>query len=738
MYFHYDHLVMFSQRFTSDMAGDGEENEDFALSSGDEAQLIAMAESTEKPNTGTKRQGPPTIEAHLPKKLAVRVYPTQSPLAVGILKERFGLKAFRLKQEHAIARILGGGNACVVFPTGGGKSLCYQIPALAFSELDKLYGLRGEAEGGISLVVSPLIALMKDQVDALVRRGIRAACIDSTKSREEYLETCGMLREGTLKLLYCAPERLNNEGFFEQMKTVRGGIRLVAVDEAHCISEWGHEFRPDYLKVSRFVKEVNAERVICLTATAIPRVARDICKAFDVDDSGLFRTSTYRPNLQLLAESASTKEDLYPKLFSFLRSNAGPSVVYVTLQKQTEHLAQKLCEQGFKAKAFHAGMQTPQKTALQEEFMASSDLIIVATIAFGMGIDKADIRNVVHFNIPRSLESYSQEIGRAGRDGCVSKCLLCVCGEDLHLREIFARGDIPSRESVRALLRDIFNPTNAGLAIGENLKASHLDQQKKFDIRATTLSNIYAQLELRFHLLRAISPMYTTHTFIAGAAYSSGLNSDRSAAAAAVMDFAKQAKKFHRLDVNDAAVSKSIPRNDIVRKLNEWNESGIIELKVGGVVNVYLVLRKLPSTQVEVDALVQDLYSQMEAREQQALHRTEEVLNLIRGNTCFSRSLANHFDDDLPDGKTKCGHCTWCYTNRPLRLRFPSPVPFNKSLFDEILRRVPDRDDPRFLARIAFGIKSPRVTAMKLSKDSLFESMASHDFMVRAVFCHMP
>lgn len=187
---------------------------------------------------------------------------------------------------------------------------------------------------------------------------------------------------------------------------VRGGVRLLAVDEAHCISEWGHAFRPDYLKVARFAKEIEAERVVCLTATATPTVAKDVCKAFDIPDTGLFKTPTYRPNLRLMARSFQTKKESYPELRSFLKRHLGPTIIYVTLQKHTEELAEQLGKHGFKARPFHAGMKPEEKTECQEVFMASTDLIVVATIAFGMGIDKANIRNVIHYDIPRSLEGY--------------------------------------------------------------------------------------------------------------------------------------------------------------------------------------------------------------------------------------------------------------------------------------------------------------------------------------------
>jgi RecQ family ATP-dependent DNA helicase len=298
-----------------------------------------------------------------------------STVATKVLNQSFGLDRFILDQEAVISRLLDGGNAVVVFPTGGGKSLCYQVPAVAFAEMDKLANIRGPGNSGITIVVSPLISLTKDQIDALTKRGVSAARLDSSQTREEYLQTQDGLRAGTLKLLYCAPERLNNEGFLESIKHVRGGVRMVAVDEAHCISEWGHSFRPDYLKVARFVNEIEAERVVCLTATATPKVAQDVCDAFGVEASGLFRTSMYRPNLRLLAEATHTADQKFPKLCKFLTENPGSTIIHATTQKQTEFLTADLCARGFDAEAFHAGMQTEKKTQLQDRFMANDTIV---------------------------------------------------------------------------------------------------------------------------------------------------------------------------------------------------------------------------------------------------------------------------------------------------------------------------------------------------------------------------
>ena len=596
---------------------------------------------------------------------------------------------------------------------------------------------------GITVVVSPLIALMKDQVDALKRRGIPADCLDSTKTFEQTKEISAAMREGRLRLLYCAPERLNNEGFVASMAHVPGGVRLLAVDEAHCISEWGHSFRPDYLKVARFAQEVQAESVICLTATATQRVAEDVQHTFDITDSNVYRTSPYRPNLQLLAESVKTKTDKYPKLIKFLKEHPGSTLIYVTQQRETEELARDLRQKGFQATAFHAGIEAEVKMKIQDNFMASKIPIVVATIAFGMGIDKADIRNIVHFDLASTVEEYSQQIGRAGRDGLQSHCMFYLCPEDFYIKENFARADLPTRESLRGLLKDIFTHPLVDIPQGQAIKLSHNRLSQDYDVKANPLNIIMAILELRFGLVRAITPEYSSYKFEACGTYEGFRRSEKSPEGRAIFENARKAIKLYEIDVSGVARSTGIPRNDIVRRLNQLNDLGALVLKASGVQNRYRILESLPQTDSEITAIADDMYAEMESRESDALSRIHEVEALITGEQCFALALAKHFgmgDDGLPDGSTtstaktgkmSCGHCTYCLTGKPVQLPEKPEKPVDITGIKEILDACEVRDDPRLLARVAFGIRSPRVSKLKYDKLPVFASLEDHDFEVR-------
>ena len=604
------------------------------------------------------------------------------------------------------------------------------MPALAIPELDRQSDAHSPASHGISLVVSPLLALMKDQVDALRRRGINAASLDSTLGRDQYLATMDSIKNGKLRLLYCAPERLNNEGFLETIKGVRGGVRMVAVDEAHCISEWGHAFRPDYLKIARFVSEIKAERVVCLTATATPKVAEDICDGFGVAKDGLFRTATFRPNLHLKCQVSASKDDKYPLLFSFLRAHQGATIIYVTLQKQSEALAEGLKKQGFHAKAFHAGMDTAEKAVIQDEFMKSNGLIICATIAFGMGIDKSDIRNIVHFDLPSSIEEYSQQIGRAGRDGLDSTCQLYLCNEDFYLRESFCYGDLPSKAAIEDLMHEIFLD-HAAVGVGDTFMVNHYEQSDKFDIRMNTLNIIYAQLDIYLHILRPTTPQYSKYTYELGAAAATVVDNDESPTANAIRGHSKKAAKYYHLDVTEASSSSGISRSEFIRKLNQWNDGGLINLKASGIRQVYRVEQKLPTDRTRRAEIVDQLYSRMQAREGQDIARLQEVVNLMTAKECLSKGLAAYFGDRGQENgiPAACGHCTWCETHQQIVLPPRKNSTLDTGRINQVLNACSVRNDPRFLARIAFGISSPRVKTLKLRNNAVFGCMEDHNFL---------
>ena len=329
-----------------------------------------------------------------------------------VLKARFGYDEFRPLQAGIIGNVLAGHDTLVLMPTGGGKSLCYQLPALCLD--------------GLTLVISPLIALMKDQVDALRANGVAAAFVNSSVPASEARGILTEARAGRIKLLYVAPERLAVPGFQEFLGSVK--VDLVAIDEAHCISEWGHDFRPDYRNLRTLRDTLSSAAIIALTATATAKVRDDIVEQLGMPRARQFVSSFNRENLTYIVRP---KRRPFDHLAQNLRRHGdGSAIVYCLSRDGTETLASKLSRQGLPALPYHAGLDPSIRRDTQERFIRDDARIIVATIAFGMGIDKPDVRLIAHYDLPKTLEGYYQETGRAGRDGLPSECVLYFSAGD--------------------------------------------------------------------------------------------------------------------------------------------------------------------------------------------------------------------------------------------------------------------------------------------------------------------
>ncbi len=627
-----------------------------------------------------------------------------TPAVEATLRDAFGLEAFRPGQREVIDALLAGRSALAVLPTGGGKSLCYQLPALLLE--------------GLTLVVSPLIALMKDQVDALRARGLEAARLDSSVPGPEARDLYRRLGQGRLRLLYVAPERLANEGFLARLRGQR--IALLAIDEAHCISEWGHNFRPDYLKLAEFARAQRVERVLALTATATPAVARDVCAAFGVAPGDHVQTTFRRPNLALHVTPCPAGQRTALLAERLLAQGGGAAVVYVTLQHTAEQVAEALAGSGLSARAYHAGLPSEERSAVQDAFMAGACQVVVATIAFGMGIDKADIRAVYHYNLPKTLENYVQEIGRAGRDGAPARCELLACADDTVTLGNFTYGDTPDRAAVAALVRDL-------LGRGERFSISRWHLAREHDLRDLVLDTLLTYLELE-GVLRPTGPFYTGYQFELLRPEREVLarfDPGRQAFLQRVFGAAKKGRRWSTIEPEEVATRLREPRERIVAALQYLEEQGELAMKPSGLRHGYARGERA----VDEEALIATLAARFEEREARDAERLTGLVALCEQPGCLVRRLLAYFGEPMSED---CGSCSRC-AGEPPRPLPATPRPPLEEAEAALVRTLveegnPALSTPRQLARFLCALPSPAATQARLRGHPRFGWLAPVPF----------
>ncbi|KIF51296.1 RecQ family ATP-dependent DNA helicase [Vibrio owensii] len=620
------------------------------------------------------------------------------------LQSVFGFDSLRPGQQPVIEAVMNGHSAAAIFPTGSGKSLCYQLPATQLPHL--------------TLVISPLLALMKDQLSFLQGRGIAAASIDSSQSREETQQVMAGVKNGHIKILMISVERLKNERFREFIRQIP--LSLMVVDEAHCISEWGHNFRPDYLKLPQYQRELNIPQTLLLTATATPAVIEDMQSKFDIAGENITVTGFYRSNLDISVLPCEEENKLTQLSDIIAAAPKLPSIVYVTQQQTAEQVASSLIRLGINAHAYHAGMKSDIREKIQQQFMDSQIDCIVATIAFGMGVDKSDIRRVIHFDLPKSIENYAQEIGRAGRDGQRSECILLGNTSGLTVLENFVYGDTPEPSSINYVLEQIRENT-------PQWEVMALRLSRDSNIRQLPLKTLLVYLELA-KVIEAKYSYFAEYRFKFLQDRSFILNQfqgERRQFIEAIFACSTKAKVWCQVDLEALWMNYQSERSRVVAALDYFHQNGWIELESKQLTDVYSVL---PATQNQ-EATSQHLVELFQSKEQKDIERIHTMLNLFQSSDCLSYQLAHYFADH--NAPTQCGHCSVC---RGQVASFPQPQQEQPELahlsawVDEFVQLSPTAISNAAVARFLCGISTPIITQLKASKLRGYGAMANVSF----------
>ncbi|WP_350595428.1 MULTISPECIES: RecQ family ATP-dependent DNA helicase [unclassified Pseudoalteromonas] len=551
------------------------------------------------------------------------------------LEQHFGFNQFRGGQQQTIEQLLNGQSSLAIFPTGSGKSLCYQLTALHLPHL--------------TLVVSPLLALMKDQISFLNSKGIYAASLDSSQDQMQSSTVMNDVRSGKIKVLMVSVERFKNERFREFINQI--AVSMLVVDEAHCISEWGHNFRPDYLKLPRYREELNIPLVLLLTATATKKVKRDMAERFAIAPECIVQTGFYRANLNLSVLSVKTA-DKNTELANIISAQNGPGIVYVTLQQSAEQVANMLSNQGLQAVAYHAGLEDTLRWQIQDDFMGGRINVVVATIAFGMGVDKADIRFVIHYDLPKSIENYSQEIGRAGRDGNPSQCFTLANLDGLNTVENFVYGDTPELSGIEHVINDIRQHHSSQ----QQWEMQEYSLSSDSNIRQLALKTLLVQLEMQ----GAITPQYAYYAdfkykFLVDKNELLGqFDEQRQAFLTQIFSHTDFKKIWGTLNFDSLTQAAQVDRKRVVAALDYLAEKQLITLETKRITQVY----KVHSEVINNPELAQQLHDYFTDKEQAEIKRIAALVRFFELQSCLSYNLARYFDDQ--NAPQQCGHCSVC------------------------------------------------------------------------------